>query len=137
MADKATWLATLELVAAIQIVQVEFADVDLLIIPSRVLIDVVIGDEPNPKCVQLPDNNKLAWRISMPNAMMDTQVDEYHIYLVSVVLMVLGQATALPVSQLDQLIEKRMERGLPGRIFSVRPLRELMNFLRSQNVQFR
>jgi hypothetical protein len=46
--DRDTWLAALELAAAIQIVQVEFADVDLLIIPSRVLIEVELSDETKP-----------------------------------------------------------------------------------------
>jgi len=117
-------------------VQVEFADVDLLIIPSRALMDVEIGDETKPQCVQLPDNDKLAWKVNMPKAMPDTQTEEYQAYLVGVVLMVLGQATALPEGKLVELVEKRMERGLPGRVFSVRPLRELMRLAQPENPDF-
>jgi hypothetical protein len=121
---------------AIQIVQVEFADADLLIIPSRVLIDVEVSDETTPQCVQLPDNGKLAWKATMPKAVPNPPSEEYQTYLMSVVLMVLGQTTALPVPQFRELIEKRMERGLPGRVFSVRPLRELMQLAQPEDLDF-
>ena len=134
--DRDTWLAALELAAAIQIVQVEFADVDLLIIPSRVIIDVEVSDKTKPQCAQLPDNGKLAWKVTMPKAVPNPPSEEYQVYLMSVVLMVLGQTTALPVPQLDELIEKRMERGLPGRVFSVRPVRELMQLAQPEHLDF-
>jgi len=136
VADTDTWLAALELAAAIQIVQVEFADADLLIIPSRALIDVELADAAKPQCIQLPDNGKLAWKVVMPKALPDTPSEDYQADLVSVVLMVLGQATALPVPQLGEMIEKRMDRGLPGRVFSVRPLRELMQLAQPDNLDF-
>jgi hypothetical protein len=134
--DRDTWLAALELVAAVQIVQVEFADVDLLIIPSRVVIDVELNDETAPLCVQLPDNGKLAWKVTMPKATTDTKSQEYDAYLIGVVLMVLGQTTALSVPKFGELIEKRIERGLPARVFSVRPLRELMKLAQPDNPDF-
>jgi hypothetical protein len=136
VADKATWLAVLELAAAIQIVQVEFADVDLLIIPSSVSIDVGLADETEPQCIQLPDNGRLAWKVTMPKAIPDASSKDYQLHLMAVVLMVLGQTTALPVARLDELIETRMERGLPGRVFSVRPLRELMEFVQPDSPDF-
>lgn len=134
VADKDTWLAALELAAAIQIVQVEFADVDLMIIPSLALIDVELADETKPECAQLPDNGKLAWKVTMPRVAPDARSEEYEAYLMSVVLMVLTQATALPVPQLGALIEKKMERGLPGRVFSVRPLRDLIRFAQPEHL---
>jgi hypothetical protein len=78
------------------------------------------------ECIQLPDNGKLAWKVLMPRADLDTSREEYQCYLVGVALMVLGQATALPQPKFDDLTEMRLKRGLPGRVFSVRPLRELM-----------
>lgn len=136
MTDRDTWMAALELAAAIQIVQVEFADVDLLIIPSRVVVDVRLGDEAKPQCIQLPDNRSLTWIVTMPKTIPNTPSEEYQAYLVSVVLMVLGQATALSVPNLGELIDRRMERGLPGRVFSVRPLRELMNLAQPETPDF-
>jgi hypothetical protein len=134
--ESGSWLAALELAAAIQIAQVEFADTDLLIIPSRALIDVRLGDETRPRCVQLPDNGKLSWEVSMPRRVPTTPDEDYQAHLIGVVVMVLGQATALPFTKLNDLVEKRMERGLPGRVFSVRPLRELMEFARPTGVDF-
>ena len=120
--------------AAIQVVQVEFADADLLIIPSNVLIDVELSDDPKPQYVQLPDNGKLAWKVTMPKKVPKPSDEEYQAYLVGIVLMVLGQATALPVSKFDELVNERLERDLLGRVFSVRPLRELMKFAQPDNV---
>ena len=108
-----------------------------MIIPSRVLIDVEVSDETTPQCVQLPDNGKLAWKATMPKAVPNPPSEEYQTYLMSVVLMVLGQTTALPVPQFRELIEKRMERGLPGRVFSVRPLRELMQLAQPEDLELR
>jgi hypothetical protein len=136
VADRETWFAALELAAAIQIVQIEFADVDLLIIPSDVQIDVGLGDEAEPQCVQLPDNGNLVWQITMPKAMPDTPSKEYQAFLIGIVLIVLGQTTALAVSKLDELVEKRMERGLPGRVLSVRPLRELIKLAQPEDLDF-
>ena len=133
-ADIDTWLPALEVAAAVQIVQVEFADADLLIIPSNVLIDVELSDDAKPRCVQLPDNGKLAWKVTMPKTVPKTSDEEYRAHFVGIVLMVLGQATALPVSKLDDLVNKRLERDLLGRVFSVRPLRELMMFAQPDNL---
>ena len=107
-----------------------------MIIPSRVLIDVDVSDVTRPECVQLPDNGKLAWKATMPKAVPNPPNEEYQTYLMSVVLMVLGQTTALPGPQFRELIEKRMERGLPGRVFSVRPLRELMQLAQPKDLAF-
>jgi hypothetical protein len=136
VADEDTWFAALELAGAIQIVQAEFADLDLLIIPSRVFIDVRLDDGAKPHCVQLPDNGKLTWQVTMPKAMTDTPTDGFEAYLVSVVLTIVGQATALSFPKLREMVEKRMERGLPGRVFSVRPLRELMKLVQPDNLDF-
>ena len=133
-ADRDTWLAALEVAAAVQIVQVEFADADLLIIPSNVVIDVELGDDTKPRCVQLPDNGELAWKVTMPKTVPKASDEEYRAHLMGIALMVLGQATALPVSKLDELVKKRLERDLLGRVFSVRPLRELMMFAQPDNL---
>ena len=41
---------------------------------------------------------------------------------------ILGQATALPVDRFEALATERINRGLPNRLLSVRPMRELMKF---------
>ena len=135
--DRDTWLAALELAAAIQIVQVEFADVDLLIIPSRVIIDVEVSDKTKPQCAQLPDNGKLAWKVTMPKAVPNPLSEEYQVYLMSVVLMVLGQTDGAPCASVGRADrEKDGAQGLPGRVFSVRPVRELMQLAQPEHLDF-
>jgi hypothetical protein len=134
VSERNTWLAALEVAAAIQIVQVEFADSDLLIIPSDALIHVELGAEMVPKHAQLPDNGKLAWKITMPKTSPRAFDQRYHSHLIAIILMVLGQATALPMNGLKKLFDERFERGLLSRVFSIRPLREMMEFAQPDNL---
>ena len=50
--------------------------------------------------------------------------------------MVLGQATALPMTDLKKLVNERFERGLLTRYLSVRPLREMMEFAQPENLDW-
>jgi hypothetical protein len=132
LADEETWLAALEVAAALQIIQVEFADVDLLIIPSRAIIHVEWRDIQKPEFHQLPDNGSLSWRISMPRAP-DTS-DRGPAGLAALAIMVLEQATALPSAKFQKFMRDRIQRGLVTRIHSVRPMRELMRFAMPEGI---
>ena len=47
-------------------------------------------------------------------------------HLAGLVMTILGQATALPFDRFQTLAHERVRRGLPIRLLSVRPMRELM-----------
>jgi hypothetical protein len=61
------WLAVQEVAASLQIAQVEFADVDLLIVRSNVFLDVAVSDVKTPQLLQLPDNGKAALEADRAN----------------------------------------------------------------------
>jgi hypothetical protein len=126
-ADEETWIAALEVAAALQIVQVEFADADLLVIPSQVVIFVDLQNIESPKFWQLPDNGSLAWRITIPKSP-ELTWDRAGAALASLVITILGQATGLPAKKFQNLAKERVERGLPMRLYSVRSMRELMKY---------
>ena len=125
--DEATMLAALEVVAALQIVQVDFADADLLIIPSNTAVYVELQEIDRPKFTQLPDNGRLAWRVAMPRSA-SAGADPRSPHLAGLVMTILGQATALPFDRFQALADERVRRGLPVRLLSVRPMREMMKF---------
>jgi hypothetical protein len=131
VAHQDTWFAALEIAAALQIVQIEFADLDLVLIPSAATIDVDLRDLETPMLSQLPDNGRLAWKIVMPKV---GPREPSFVHPASVAIAILGQTTALPFDAFQQLATERIERGLPLRAFSVRPIRELMAFAEPENL---
>ncbi len=130
--DRESWLAAAEVIATLQIAQVDFSDADLLIIPSQVLIEIAVGDIQKPKTEQLPDNGRLTWNITMPK----TSSDDYNEAVAAVAIMVLAQSTALTDAGLQSLVLARMKRGLSNRLFSVRPARELLHFAQPELPKF-
>lgn len=129
---EACWLAVSELVSILQLAQVEFADADLVIVPSNVVIEVDLHDDGGFKVEQLPDNGRLAWQVRMPKDPKNDWGQE----LAAVAITILGQATALPFDAFQRLTEERFERGLPTRFFSVRPIRELLAFVQPRELPF-
>jgi hypothetical protein len=128
-ADQESWIAALELAATLQIAQVDFADTDLLIIPSEVFLNVRVGNVDQPAISQLPDNGRLVWDVIMPKSYGDgTTFDEASMRVASIAIAILGQATALSFEAFQVLVEERFRRGLAHRLSSVRPGRELMKF---------
>lgn len=129
-AERDTWFAALEVAAALQIVQVEFADLDLLVIPSVAIIDVELGDAEFPNIVQLPDNGRLAWRVVMPRSAAQPASFDHP---AAMAVAILAQTTALPFDSFNELAAQRIQRGLPLRVFCVRPIRELMEFAQPES----
>lgn len=125
--DEANLLAALEVATTLQIVHVDFADADLVTIPSNTDITVELQDINGPHYTQSPDNGRLAWRVVMPRAP-SAGDDRFNSELAGLVMTVLGQATALPFDRFQALAVERINRGLPIRLASVRPVRELMKF---------
>jgi hypothetical protein len=124
-ADTDTWYAALELSAILQILQVELAAADLLVIPSNVVMNVAIGDVDAPRASQVPDNSNLIWSVTMPRLSHEDRVMQD---IAGLAFMVMGQATALTLEAFLRIFESRMKRGLVRRLFSVRPPRELLAF---------
>ena len=128
-ADRATKLAALELVAALQVAHAELAGAELLVIPTTALIIVETGQVGRPDLQQLPSNDSLIWKIVLPlewpNA---NDLNPGFPENVAAAIAVIGQATALDCNAFQSVIRESFERGLAQRAFSVRPARELMDF---------
>jgi hypothetical protein len=129
--EQPTRLAALELVATLQIAQVELADAELLIIPSDALIMVGIGHVERPEINQLPNNEQFVWKVMLPLEQPE-DMDAGFAENVAVAVTVIGQLTALDRHVFMAAIERSFARGLPHRVVSVRPARELMEFALAQ-----
>jgi hypothetical protein len=130
------WLAVTEIAAILQLAQVEFADAELVVIPSDVVIEVELCSAKEVSIKQLPDNGKLAWRVSLPTEYASDSNNDNAFELATVAITILGQATALPFETFKDLTEKRFERGLSARFFSVRPIRELLAFAQPDEIPY-
>jgi hypothetical protein len=136
-ANRETWFAAQEVAATLQIAQVEFADADLLVVPSQACIEIVLDDVSEPQIDQLPDNGNLIWKIVMPREYPEgADTKDLAFQIATVAITVLGQATALTFKRFSEFCDQRFERGLTHRLFSVRPARELMRFVFPSGLDF-
>lgn len=121
------------LLATLQVVQGEFASVDLNIIPTEVLIEVDAASVNSLSIQTEPDNERLRWRVIVPTHRTDPpSLDDAILEGLSVAVTIIGQATALDIHTFSSRIEDLIKRGLKARVFSVRPTEELMDFVLAQ-----
>ncbi|MBR1281351.1 hypothetical protein JQ597_04785 [Bradyrhizobium sp. AUGA SZCCT0177] len=131
------WLAVVEVATILQLAQVEFADADLVIVPSEATIEVELRSVSEPRIEQLPDNGRLVWRLVMPTDYEAADhCSETEFGLAGVALTILGQASALPFETFQTLTDDRFKRGLAARFFSVRPIRELLSSVQPEGLPF-
>lgn len=120
-------LLAMEVATTLQVVQADLGDMDLVIPPSNVTIQFRCDDVSEPSVTQQPRNEELIWAVVMPKSI-GHDVDQLNVAVTAVAIMILRDSSALPYAEFDRLIEGRMERGLFGKVLSVRPVRELLKF---------
>jgi hypothetical protein len=128
-ADPDTWAAALSLAAILQILQVELADAELLIIPTTATLEVSLGDVRRPQ-VRESRSEHLGWEVMMPRA--PSPNDDGLSDAVGVVATVLGEASVMSEKQFKAAFGGAFERELTYRANSVRPAREMMAFAQEQ-----
>ncbi len=120
------------LAAILQIVQVDFAEIDILIVPSNVDIEFESASVKKIAAEQIADNEKLRWHFVIPNEWaVRSDENEFEMTFSSVVTVLL-QATALHPDKFFAMAEERFEKGLVSKAFWVRPTGELLAKARSE-----
>jgi hypothetical protein len=110
-----------ELAAILQIIQVDLADVDLLIVPSNVSMELTLGKKRHFDLRQLPDNGQLRWVIEVPPKWpQDTSGGGVNLVL-ALAAMMLREITGLDDKTFKAEFEKRIRRGLFNRALWIRP----------------
>lgn len=131
--DRETVAAAFGLGSVLQVIQVELAHVELLVVPGKVVLDVELGPVVSPR-VTTPLDGVANWRVVMPETPPEDDPlgkDEFH-EAFSIAATVLGQVTALDARSFKEILTQAMERDLGLRAYSVRPARELMAFAARQ-----
>jgi len=119
-----------QLAAVLQIIQADLGEVDLLIVPSNVELQLSRHSGPYPRIQPTPDNKRTHWTIGLPDAFED---DEAQVMIaLTIVLAVLEHASALSPSELRRIVERRTERGLMNRAFWAAPPGVLLKHARSE-----
>lgn len=114
-----------QLAATLQILLVDFAEVDLLLVPSDVEVTVLRGDGPSSTLRQEPDNGILRWTLTMPKAVGRPASADIADTL-GLVAEMLFQTSALPEDDFQAHLEARLERGLLNRVFWAGPAGHLL-----------
>lgn len=128
-----TAAAALGLGAVLQVLQVEMARNDLLVIPDQVVLEVRLDDVEAAKIDTNPDSGA-TWEVTLPRTPSPEDrlgQAEFHESF-SLAVTILGQVTALGSTAYMSLIAEAMERETALRAYSVRPARELMAFAGAQ-----
>lgn len=127
--DMPTMVAALEMIATLQIAQVELARAELVIIPSEANLQISLSNGVRPSVERLPSNSEFAWKIQLPaNWEESASIEEVSKHILTIALAVIGEATALNRNAFFAVMDRVFARDLPQRAFSVRPARELMEF---------
>lgn len=128
-----TAAAALGLGAMLQVLQVEMAHNDLLVIPDKVVLDVKLGDVDRASVAANPESGA-TWEVTLPRTTsLEDRLGQAEFYEhFSLAAAILGQVTALNSTAYMALIAEAMEREAVLRAYSVRPARELMAFAAAQ-----
>lgn len=123
-----------EFIAVLQIVIADFGRTDFCLLPTNVELDLVICDEKNFRAEEIPDNQRIAFKIFVPRvedynhkSMQETQSE-----VLAVASTIIFWCSALPDSAIKQKLESAFKNELSSKVFLVRPYWELFLELASK-----
>lgn len=114
-------LAAEALIAVLQIVQVDLAGTDLLIVPSDVELDLALGGTTKPTITRKHQNDSLLWDVVCPRDWMETSEKGDVDFTMQVALLALLETSALEEERFITVLKMRAARGLLNRAFWLRP----------------
>jgi len=127
-------IAAQSLAALLQIIVVELWDVDILALPTTIHIKVNTSSRAQPRLREQSSNKEIRFDVEWPDDYgFDTDWNMSQAVLIGMMAKVLLTASALPAQEFQQLLKRSLENGLPLRTFSVRPIREIFQFVQPQS----
>lgn len=124
--DQQDRLSALELGTTLQIVQAELAQLDLVVVPSDVIINVSRSDSTTPTVLPVAGNVEGQWDVTVPKDTSSMSVRDTALHAMAISVMCLRSVSALPDQEFDALVEQQMEGGLPDRALVARPVGEML-----------
>ncbi len=116
-----------ELVSTLQIILADFAARDLLLLPTKVLIQTHIWSGQKIEVEEVPSNEVATWRVGFPGAWVKNRnkIEELRIAVMSLAITVLGNCSTLKYESFRSEIERAFSEGLHSKTFATRPYAEL------------
>lgn len=123
------------LAAAAQIVLVELAMYDLALIPTSIEIDVEVAtDARDADLINKPDNDCRSWTVVLSPVDPDSppDLDAISIELLTVLMAILSDASLLPTTDFESMIEEAFQHGLSHKLTAGRTYDELVSIVSAE-----
>jgi hypothetical protein len=121
-------VAAEEFCAAVQVLLVELAMADPVLLATAIEVDVELfdaGNEPSERVQPLPDNTCARWRIYLPS---DEQLsaDDANVQTLAMLTQILHGTSLLPADKFMAVMEDAFRRGLSHKLTVVNSYRQMM-----------
>jgi hypothetical protein len=116
-----------DFIAILQIAIADFSTIDLGLIPTTVELDAVVSDTMDFHLSEIPDNDRIAFKVRIPKISNDDIVDinDTHAEILSITTRLLWTCSSLPENDIKVKIEQAFKGDLSGKSFLIKPYREL------------
>lgn len=116
-----------EFVSTLQIILADLAVKDLLLLPTKVLVNTYIVNGVKLEVEEVPSNTIATWRVGFPRKWIGSSeaLRDLRDAVLGLAVTILGKCSLLSVRNFMAEIEKNFSEGLTNKIFSVRPYSEL------------
>lgn len=113
-----------EFIAVLQILLADFSSIDLCLPRTRVQVEIRTGDGDEIHLENLPSNDLIRYRISIPSI---TPSDPLDTQVFGIASAILGYVSFLPQDQFMSHLESALRQGLSGKTFFVQSYRNLFS----------
>lgn len=116
-----------EVVSTLQIILADLASYDLILLPTKVLINIEIINGEKANITDVPNNTVATWRIGFPRKWINNQdaADQSRAQILGLASAILFKCSMLTTQKFNSMIEKAFSEGLPAKVFSARSYSEL------------
>lgn len=113
-----------EFIAVLQILLADFSNIDLCLPRTRVQVEIQAGAGDKIQLENLPSNELIRYRISIPST---TPTDSLDDQVFGVASAILSYVSFLPQDQFMSHLESALQKGLSGKVFFIQSYRNLFS----------
>ena len=113
-----------EFIAVLQIILADFSSIDLCLPRTRVQVEMQVGAGDKIQLENLPSNDLIRYRISIPSI---TPIDPLDAQVFGIASAILGYVSFLPQAKFMSYLESALRQGLSGKTFFVQSYRNLFS----------
>lgn len=122
-------MAAQRLASAAEVLLAELSNDDLALLQTEICIHVSVATTEDERARSLPSNDTRRWEVLLTPWSEDADVEALHMELLSVLSLVLSEASLLPIEEFMAKIEYAFEQGLGDKIGFGLPFDELLHWV--------